>query len=300
MVRRFEPVDVMLFVTVALWSLNFTASKYVLTHGFQPLVYSSIRYGLGAVVLVLFTFVLERSVRIAGIDFARLVLPAAALLFVNQYSFVYALKYSSASTVALVLGSTPIFVGIFAWATRLERVETAFWLAAVVSFVGVALVAAGAGNFSGNAKGAVIAIGTAASWAAYSLMIVPLMRRYSAYRSSSIVMLTMSVAMVVAASPQLADQSFEFTTLTWVAFAYSILGPVVVAHILWFTAVDCVGAGRAAIFANAQPFLAVIFAILLIDEHLARLELVGGFLIAVGIVLERRGHVVAVQHPPAD
>ena len=228
----------MLFVTVALWSLNFTASKYVLTHGFQPLVYSSLRYGAGAVALVLFAFALERSVRIAGGDFARLVLPAAALLFVNQYSFVYALKYSSASTVALVLGSTPIFVGVFAWATRLETVQTAFWIAAIVSFVGVALVAAGAGSISGDAKGAVIAVGTAASWAAYSLMIVPLMRRYSAYRSSSIVMLTMSIAMVAVASPQLADQSFEFSNLTWLAFAYSIVGPVVVAHILWFTAVD--------------------------------------------------------------
>ncbi len=298
--RRIPAVDVMLFVTVALWSLNFTASKYVLTHGFQPLVYSSLRYGIGAVALVLFAFVLERSVRIAGRDFARLVLPAAALLFLNQYSFVYALKYSSASTVALVLGSTPIFVGVFAWATRLETVQTTFWIAAVVSFVGVALVAAGAGSISGNAKGAVIAVGTAASWAAYSLMIVPLMRRYSAYRSSSIVMLTMSIAMVAAASPQLADQSFEFSNLTWLAFAYSIVGPVVVAHILWFTAVDRVGAGRASMFANMQPFLAVVFAILLIDEHLARLEIVGGFLIAAGIVLERRGHVVAVQQPPAE
>jgi drug/metabolite transporter (DMT)-like permease len=299
-VRRFQAVDVMLFVTVVLWSLNFTASKYVLTHGFQPLVYSSIRYGLGAVALLLFAFALEHSLRIAGRDFVRLVLPAAALLFMNQYSFVYALKYSSASTVALVLGATPIFVGVFAWATRLERVETAFWIAAVVSFVGVALVAAGAGSISGDAKGALIAVGTAASWAAYSLMIVPLMRRYSAYRSSSIVMLTMSVAMVAAASAQLKEQSFEFTTLTWIAFAYSILGPVVVAHILWFTAVDRVGAGRAAIFVNAQPFLAVIFAILLIDEHLARLEIVGGVLIAAGIALERRGRVVAIQHPPAD
>jgi drug/metabolite transporter (DMT)-like permease len=290
----------MLLATVTLWSLNFTASKYILTHGVEPLVYSSIRYGSAAIALALLTFVVERSLRIEREDVVRLVLPAAALLFVNQYSFVYALKYSSASTVALVLGATPIFVGLFAWAFGLERVEFAFWVGALVSFAGVALVAASAGSISGNAKGNVIAIGTAASWAAYSLMIVPLMRPYSAFRSSSVVMLTMSVAMVAAASPQLAEQDFGFSSATWLAFVYSIVGPVLVAHILWFASVDRVGAGRAAIFANAQPFLAVVFAILLINEHLPRLAVVGGFLIAAGIVLERRGHVVAVQHPPAD
>ena len=34
----------MLLATVTLWALNFTVSKYVLTHGLKPLAFSSTRY----------------------------------------------------------------------------------------------------------------------------------------------------------------------------------------------------------------------------------------------------------------
>jgi drug/metabolite transporter (DMT)-like permease len=292
-------VDAMLLVTVGLWSLNFTASKYILTHGFRPLVYSSIRYGSAAVALAAFAAARERSLRIPWRDLVRFVLPAAGMLVANQYSFVYALEYSTASTVALVLGTTPVFVGLLAWLFGLERLHGAFWLAAGVSFAGVALVAAGSGAVSGTLKGDLIAIGTAASWAAYSVLIVPLMRRYSAYRSSSIVMLFMAAGIAALATPQLARQTYSFTGLTWLSFAYSVVGPVMVAQVLWFVAVDRVGAGRASLFANAQPFLAAVFAILLLSEHLSRLEIAGGFLIAAGILLERRARVV-VQQPPGD
>jgi drug/metabolite transporter (DMT)-like permease len=298
--RRLSATDAMLLVTVTLWSLNFTASKYILTHGFQPLVYSSIRYGSAALALAALAFARERSLRIAWRDFALLVLPAAGMLVANQYSFVYALEYSTASTVALVLGTTPVFVGLLAFVFGLERLRGPFWIAAGVSFAGVALVAAGSGNVSGTLKGDLIAIGTAASWAAYSVLIVPLMRRYSAYRASSVVMLAMAVGISALASRQLARQTYAFTTLTWVSFAYSVVGPVMVAQVLWFLAVDRVGAGRASLFANAQPFLATIFAILLLSETLSRLEIAGGALIAAGIVLERRARVAVVQQPPGE
>ena len=40
-----SPVDLMLLGTVLLWALNFTVTRYVLTHGFHPLAYATIRYG---------------------------------------------------------------------------------------------------------------------------------------------------------------------------------------------------------------------------------------------------------------
>jgi|SRR5579884_1230986 len=298
--RRIEADDGILIVTVVLWSLNFTASKYVLTHGFQPLAFSSVRYSLGSVGIAAFAFARERSLRIHVRDVLAFVVPTALLVVANQYCFVYALKYSTASTVALVLGTTPVFVGIFAWLFRLERIESGFWIAAAVSFAGVALVAVGSGSVAGTLKGDLIAVGAAAAWAAYSVLIVPLMRRYSPYRGSAVVMLLMAVVLLALGSTQLAHQSFAASGTTWLAFSYSVLGPVMVAQVLWFLAVDRVGAGRAALFVNAQPFLAAVFAILLLSEHLSRFEIAGGFLIAAGIVLERRARVVVVQQPPGD
>ena len=45
--RRVSAVDLMLLGTVLLWALNVTVTRYVLTHGFRPLAYATVRYFVG-------------------------------------------------------------------------------------------------------------------------------------------------------------------------------------------------------------------------------------------------------------
>ena len=42
----------MLLSTIVLWALNLTVTRYILTHGFQPLAYATVRYGAAAVIFV--------------------------------------------------------------------------------------------------------------------------------------------------------------------------------------------------------------------------------------------------------
>ena len=46
--KRDRTADLMLVGTILIWSLNFTVTRYVLEHGFKPLAYSSMRYGIAA------------------------------------------------------------------------------------------------------------------------------------------------------------------------------------------------------------------------------------------------------------
>ena len=87
--------------------------------------------------------------------------------------------------------------------------------------------------------------------------------------------------------PQVSEQQFEFRWKLWLGFGYSVIGPLFLTNILWFTAIDRVGASRASLFANLQPFFAVLFALLLLSESLTGLEIAGGALIFAGIALER-------------
>src|SRR5580765_2259296 len=50
--RRPGSVDLILGATVLIWAFNVTVTKYVLTHGFQPLAYGAIRYGAAALLAV--------------------------------------------------------------------------------------------------------------------------------------------------------------------------------------------------------------------------------------------------------
>jgi drug/metabolite transporter (DMT)-like permease len=289
-VRRVTSVDLMLLGTVVLWALNITVTRYVLTHGWKPLAYGTIRYFAATALFWAFTYQRERTLAVRMSD-AKLVAIAATMLFLNQLSFVYSVKLTTASTVALILGSTPIFVALFARLVGLEQVTSTFWIAAAISFVGVGLVAAGASSgFSSDLLGDLIAVATAATWAGYSVAIAPLMRRYSPYRISAVVLGLGWIPLALVSIPQVLAQDFAFDRLVWLAFAYAVIGPLFLTNILWFTAIDRVGPSRASLFANLQPFFAVIFALLLLSEHLDRYEITGGFAIAAAILLERRSH----------
>jgi drug/metabolite transporter (DMT)-like permease len=133
---RLSPVDVMLLGTVFLWALNVTVTKYLLDHGFHPLGYATIRYGAAGLLFWSFTYAREQSFRIQLSD-TKLVVLAGGLIFVNQLLFVYGVKETSASTVGLLLGTTPIFIGILSTVFGLELLGRRFWAGAVLSFVGV-------------------------------------------------------------------------------------------------------------------------------------------------------------------
>jgi drug/metabolite transporter (DMT)-like permease len=289
---RRPTADLMLLATVSLWALNFTVSKYILDHGLHPLAYSSIRYACAALLFAGITFSREGSLRIALRDLPITVF-CTAVLFANQLSFVYALRFTTATTVALIFGTLPIFTALFARGSGVEHLPLRFWIAAGLSFAGVALVAIGSGgNLSSNLKGDMLALAGSATWAAYSVAIGPLMRRYSPFRLSAVFLLAVTVALLAAGSQQLADQSFHFGALLWIGFAFAVLGPLVITNLLWFTAIDRVGPSRASLFANLQPFLAALVALALLSEPITTVQIVGGVAIAGGIVLApRRGPV---------
>jgi drug/metabolite transporter (DMT)-like permease len=284
----------MLLGTVLLWALNITVTKYVFDHGFQPLAYGTIRYFAATSLFWCFTLAREHTVRVRLSD-AKLILIAATLIFVNQLGFLYSIRQSSAATVALILGTTPIFIGILATAIGLERLSRRFWIAAAISFAGVGFVATGSGGFSANIGGDGLALFTAATWAGYSVTIAPLVRRYSPFRVSALVLAIGWVPLAIAGAKQISEQSFHFNTWTWVGFGYAVIGPLFLTNILWFTAIDRVGPSRASLFANMQPFFAVLFALVILGEHLNRWEIVGAVAIGAGILLERtQRHPVAL------
>ena len=294
---RTRTVDLMLLGTVLLWALNATVTRYVLTHGFQPIAYATLRYAAATVLFWLYTYRREGSFRIARRDL-RYVAIAAITIFCNQICFVYAVDKTSAATVTLFLGMTPIFIGVLTTVIGLERMKRGFWIATGVSLVGVAFVATGSGGFSGEQWGDLIAAATALTWALYSVAITPLMRRYSPFRISSIVLAVGWIPIAAVGFSQTAHQHLDVGWRIWLGFAFAVVGPLVLTNVFWFTAIAQVGPSRASLFSNMQPLLGVFFALLLLGEHLTRWEIAGGTLIIAAVLFERSRRTPV--EPPGD
>jgi len=103
--RRPDVADLMLLATVTLWALNFTVTKYVISHGFEPIAYAALRFSGAALLFSGVTWARERSFSLRRRDLWILVLAAAIGIFLNQLSFVYAIKLTTATTVALLFGT---------------------------------------------------------------------------------------------------------------------------------------------------------------------------------------------------
>lgn len=289
------PADGLLLGTVLLWSFNFTAIRYGITHGFEPLAYAPVRWGLAGVALAGLARWRGHSLLVGRRDLAFLAGASVIGVLVNQVSFVYAVRLVSASTVALVFGTLPIFVSLISQLSGLERLRPRHWVATGVSFSGVALVAAGAGGgLSASAGGIVLALVTTSTFAVYSVMVVPVMRRHSPIVVNAISALVGAAMLAVASSMVLAHERWgETGALAWGALLYSALISIALGNVFWFTAIERVGPGRASLFANLQPFLGALFAVLVLSETLSRRQVAGGCVIAVGILLGRRTRLPA-------
>jgi drug/metabolite transporter (DMT)-like permease len=293
---RLGSADAMLLVTVVIWSLNFAAIKYALEHGFEALAYAAMRFGIGSLLFAGITVSREGSMRVRRRDALILCVLLGPCLYLNQMSFTTSLELTTASTVALVFGTLPVFVGLIALAVGVERPQARHWVATAVSFSGVALVAAGAGGgLSGDLGGILVALVAPLTWAIYSVTVAPLMRRYSPYRISAVVGVAAMVPLVATAAPQLAALDWgAISTLAWAALLYSTFLSFVLTNVLWFRSIEQVGAARASLYANLQPFLGALFAVLLLSESLAAVQIAGGAVIAAGILLARS------RRPPVE
>jgi drug/metabolite transporter (DMT)-like permease len=298
--RRPDVADLMLLATVTLWALNFTVTKYVISHGFQPIAYGALRFGGAALLFGGVTWARERSCALRRRDLGILAAAALIGIFLNQLSFVYAIKLTTATTVALLFGTLPVLTGLFAFALGIERLGSRFWAAAVLAFGGAALVALGGGGaVSGQLWGDLLGFGASATWAWYTVTVSPLLQRYSTLRVSAVAFTIGSVPLFLVGSNQLASQDYDLGATIWLLLAFAIVGPLVLANLLWFGGISRVGPARASVFANLQPFLAAVFSLLILSEPLTRLQVVGGIAIAAGILVSRPPRRVGARTAPA-
>lgn len=287
--RRF-PSEALLLGTVLLWSFNFSAVRYGVTHAIDPMVYVALRWLLAGLALAAIALFRGTSLRLGRRTLAVVALASIAGVVVNQIAFSYSVRLAPASAVALIFGTLPVFVSVMSQLVGHEQLRRRHWAAVGVSFAGVALVAAGSsGGLGGGVGGIALALLTTFSFAVYSVAIVPPLRHHSPLALTTATSLIGGVLLCLVAVPWLAGENWSAPpALAWSGLLYSALASVVVGNLLWFIAIGRVGASRSALYTNLQPFLGAVFAVFVLSESLDVLQLVGGLVIASGIVLAGR------------
>jgi drug/metabolite transporter (DMT)-like permease len=277
---------------VTLWGLNYSVVKFGLRE-IAPLAFPVFRFGLGGIALLLVLRLREGSVGVRRADLPLLALVGLLGITLSQIGFVYALTNTSASDTALLGASAPIMTALLATLVGLERSGRRHWTAAGIGLAGVVLIVAGGPSgpqLGANLLGDGFALGNALVSSASALPIRPLLGRYSALRILTYEMLIGTAILLPFAVPGLLAQDYARVTLAgWGSLGYAVVFSGIATNLLYFTAIGRVGPSRAALYQYLQSFLAVLFAVVLLGEHVTLVQVLGGAVVVGGILVGRSG-----------
>ena len=286
---------------VVLWSLNAVISKIILdSAGLSSMRLAQVRATGAALILVAAVAVWRASaLRTNRRELAFLaVFGIFGLAFVQLFYFVGIQRLDIG--IALVINYlAPVFVALWARFYVHEPVRRRLWLAIALSLLGLSLVVElwnGGSSLSG--VGVLACLVTALAYAAYVLMAEHALERgrdvYSLLAwGFAFAALFWAVVQPWWAFPvELVDGSasllgrFEDVDLpVWLLLGYVVVLGTVVPFILLVSALHHVPATRVTIVAMLEPVLAAIVAWIWLGEELAAVQIVGGVIVLVGVVL---------------
>jgi drug/metabolite transporter (DMT)-like permease len=287
--KDFQVADLMVLACIVMWAFNVPLIKAILQY-MDPLETSLVRFSIGGIIFAIYVKLKEGTLKVALRHLPLLIGAGLMGIFLNQVLFVYALSNTTSSEVSLLMAATPSFATLFAWLIGQEKIKLNYWLSLPLAVAGVGLIilTAPGAKLGGNLLGDSLALATAASWAAYTVLVRPLLKHYSA----SLISVYVSVIGAMALLPFGWNQ-FDWGRVSlmplniWLALAYSTLGAVVITNLLWFTGVKELGAPRTAFYAYLQPFVGVFAAAIILGETIVPWQIAGGFFIIASMIIYR-------------
>lgn len=283
--RRSSALIVAVYVTVALcWSGSWTFGKLGVTQ-VPPLELSTIRFAVAGVLMLAIALAVRAPL---GLERFWLIIVAGffGIFAYNALVFV-GLTISPASDGALIVPTiNPVLTVLFA--TFIGERLTANKIAGVaIATVGAAVVigAATGLTFTGQRLlGDVLMLGGAAAWSAYATIGAITTRHGSPLGVTAVASLAGAAMLFPLGFLEHGYADVPSWPLTaWLDVAYLVVFATIVGFVLFYWAVRRFGAGMASMVSYLVPIFALVQAVLVLGEHPAVLEIVGGVIILVGV-----------------
>lgn len=284
----------LLAVTMLLWAGNAIAARAAVGH-VSPMVLTAGRWSIAGVVVLIF---LRREIASAlpalRANWRFTFVMGAFGYSVFSLMLYLAGHYTSAINIALVQGAIPIFTLIGAFVTFATPVYAVQAVGIVLTIVGVAVAASGGqietlAALTFNA-GDLLIIAASALYAGYTVSL----KKRPATIPALVFYAGMAAGAAISSVPLLAAEMALGAT-RWpdakglAILAYVSLGPSFLAQIFYMRAVELIGPGRTALFANLTPVIGAFLAVVLLGEPFGWHHALSMALVIGGISIAERG-----------
>jgi len=255
-----------------------------------PLALAALRFTVAGLLLCGLALLLEPASRPKKSDFVPMLGLGLVGFSLNQGSYIGGLSLTSGSNAALMVATAPVWGLLLGVALRLERARLRSVLGVVLALIGVGFVVReGPSSPGASLPGDLLVLVSALSLGAYTVLSLPLLRRYPPLSVAAYPMLIGGVALVPLASADLASMDWGAVgARAWAGAAYSTVLASAFAFVAWQRGVSRAGANRTLAYLYLFTLIGVVSSVLLLGETLGAAKVLGGCTILAGVYLSRR------------
>jgi drug/metabolite transporter (DMT)-like permease len=268
------------------WGLSFVGVRVAL-EGFAPFGLVGLRLSIAAAVLLAWLLASGARARLAAGD-GRRVLLLGAILALHLLLQTVAMRETTAIRAGWFVAFMPVVISLGAQLFLGERMRRWGWGGVALASAGVLVLAAvRPADFARAGVGDALMFASCFTWAAYTLLAGPLVRRNGSLRVATWAMLAASAPCLAAATQQ-GFATNAPSARAWTALALLGLLAGSAAFLCFGRAVALLGAQRTSSFLYVQPFVTLLGARLILDEPITANGLIGGLVVLAGVWIIQR------------
>lgn len=210
--------------------------------------------------------------------------------FVFQWFYALGISKTTAGNTSVTMGTVPLLVGAVNQITGIEKAKREVMLGMGVSFIGLLFVILGTGGIGltpENLKGGLYILISAIGYSVYIVFSKPLTMKYSANQITAY-----SITITALISILFTDFNFGEYKLSWqliLSILYVGAGAMYLGNYIWMLGIKKIGSNRVANYNNITPLFAVITAWLFLNEEFTLVQMVGGGIILIGLLISKYG-----------
>ncbi len=275
--------------TVTIWAANNIIVKSTVDT-VAPIPYVFCRFAF--VVLIIFGwYAIRGSIpRIPREDLKWFLLTAVSGFAIYNALFTAGLKYTTAFSSAVMISISPLLASAIAHALHIERTRWVQWAGLIISSCGIGLFVWEKLRENNPAKGDILGLIAALSFAIYSLAGRPIVQRHGALMVSAWSTLLGLIMITPFAIPSLIDQDWGAVGWGgWGAMFYSAAISMLLGYTIWGWAIQRTSVSRTVPFLYCVPILSGVLSYVFLDERFTILKVGAALIVFAGVIIARSG-----------
>lgn len=280
-------------LAVLLWGMSFVSMKIVITAGLPPFTMITLRYLIVSVILIIGFFLLKKKLK------WKTLLKDQALFFwsgaigITAYFLFEAkgIELTTASSASIIIAMVPIFSLFADWFFFKQRPNWLQLTGIGVSIAGVWLIfqttLAPLDSASNPMVGNLLMLGACFCWVGYSVLSKNLLKSYNSFHITAIQSFYGTLLFIPFALIESPDW-IPVSGNVWLHLLYLALLCSIFAYYLYNAALKVLGITIVSVYVNLIPVVGVIGGVLILNEPLFPIQVLGALMIIVSLFLVNR------------